>query len=69
MKMECKREAGGVSGGMVIEVTGSTYMVVTDGGEEFRCRTTPGTKTENNFSSLVAVGDRVVLKETETGTE
>ncbi len=67
--MECKREAGGVKDGMVIEVTGSTYMVVTDAGEEFRCRTTPGTKTENNFSSLVAVGDRVVLKETETGTE
>ncbi|NTV06708.1 MAG: ribosome small subunit-dependent GTPase A [Chlorobiaceae bacterium] len=67
--MKRKREPGEVNGGMVIEVTGSTYMVLTDGGEEFRCRTFPGTKTENDFSSLVAVGDRVVLKETETGTD
>ena len=67
--MKRKREPGEVTGGMVIEVTGSTYMVLSDGGEEFRCRTFPGTKTENDFSSLVAVGDRVVLKETETGTE
>ena len=64
-----KREPGEAIGGMVIEVTGSTYMVLADGGEEFRCRTFPGTKTENDFSSLVAVGDRVVLKETETGTD
>lgn len=67
--MERKRVAGEVMKGMVVEVTGSTYMVNTDGGKVFRCRTFPGTKTENDFSSLVAVGDRVVLKETETGTE
>ena len=67
--MKRKREPGEVTGGMVIEVTGSTYMVVAEAGEEFRCRTFPGTKTENDFSSLVAVGDRVVLKETETGTD
>jgi ribosome biogenesis GTPase / thiamine phosphate phosphatase len=67
--MKRKRESGEVKGGMVIEVTGSTYMVLADGGQEFRCRTFPGTKTENDFSSLVAVGDRVALKETETGTD
>ena len=67
--MKPKRESGEVIGGMVVEVTGSTYMVLTNGGKVFRCRTFPGTKTENDFSSLVAVGDRVVLKETETGND
>ena len=67
--MKRKRESGEVIGGMVVEVTGSTYMVLADGGKVFRCRTFPGTKTENDFSSLVAVGDRVALKETETGND
>jgi ribosome biogenesis GTPase / thiamine phosphate phosphatase len=67
--MEGKKEHAGSCCGVVTEVRGATYLVVADDGREFRSRTYPGTKTENEDSSLVAVGDRVDLQVTETGTE
>ena len=54
---------------MVMEVSGASYVVITDTGTEYRCRTFPGTKTENGDTTLVAVGDRVELKIIETGTK
>ncbi|MBV5303898.1 MAG: ribosome small subunit-dependent GTPase A [Chlorobium sp.] len=57
-----------VLGGMVMEISGASYIVVSENGNEYRCRTFPGTKTENGDSTLVAVGDRVELKVIETGT-
>ena len=69
MKIEREQEPGRVTRGLVIETTGSSYRVVSEDGTEFRCRTIAATKTENEYSSLVAVGDRVVLKETETGAD
>ena len=67
--MESTRESERLSGGIVTAVRGASYIVVTGDGTEFRCRTFPGTKTDNEDTSLVAVGDRVELRETETGTE
>lgn len=67
--MELKNELVGPCCGLVTEATGSTYTVVSDDGRAFRTRTYPGTKSENEDTSLVAVGDRVELKITETGTE
>ncbi|NHQ60018.1 ribosome small subunit-dependent GTPase A [Chlorobium sp. BLA1] len=67
--MEQKNEQPGSCSGLVTEATGSTYTVIADDGRAFRSRTYPGTKTENEETSLVAVGDRVELKVTETGTE
>jgi len=60
--MEQKKEQPGLCGGLVTEATGSTYTVVADDGRVFRSRTCPGTKTENEETSLVAVGDRVELR-------
>ncbi len=58
----------GVLGGVVMEISGASYIVFSEEGTEFRCRTFPGTKTENGDSTLVAVGDRVELKVIETGS-
>ena len=63
-----KREDEKVPSGVVMEVSGASYVVISDDGTEYRCRTFPGTKSENGDSSLVAVGDRVELKMIETGT-
>jgi len=63
-----KKEDEKVLSGMVMEVSGASYVVITDAGTEYRCRTFPGTKTENGDTTLVAVGDRVELKIIETGT-
>ncbi len=69
---ECRysmnRDYEGAPDGMVMEVSGASYVVISEDGTEYRCRTFPGTKTENGDSSLVAVGDRVELKVIETGT-
>ncbi len=64
-----KKEDEKVLSGMVMEVSGASYVVITDTGTEYRCRTFPGTKTENGDTTLVAVGDRVELKIIETGTK
>ncbi|NTV98596.1 MAG: ribosome small subunit-dependent GTPase A [Chlorobiaceae bacterium] len=58
-----------LSEGVVIEVTGVSYIVTSEEGSVFRCRTFAGTKTDNEDSSLVAVGDRVILKATESGSD
>ncbi|TLU87803.1 MAG: ribosome small subunit-dependent GTPase A [Chlorobium sp.] len=63
-----KKDQEKVPVGLVMEVSGASYIVVSDDGTRYRCRTFPGTKTENGDSSLVAVGDRVELKMIETGT-
>ena len=63
-----KRDHEGVPVGVVMEISGASYIVVSDDATEYRCRTFPGTKTENGDSTLVAVGDRVELKMIETGT-
>ena len=63
-----KRDDEGVPCGVVMEVSGASYLVISEDGREYRCRTFPGTKTENGDSTLVAVGDRVELKVIETGT-
>jgi len=63
-----KKEDEKVLSGMVMEVSGASFVVITDAGTEYRCRTFPGTKTENGDTTLVAVGDRVELKIIETGT-
>ncbi|NTW57102.1 MAG: ribosome small subunit-dependent GTPase A [Chlorobiaceae bacterium] len=55
--------------GIVTEVTGVSYLVSAGEDEVFRCRTFAGTKTENEDSSLVAVGDRVSVKPTESGSD
>lgn len=54
---------------MVMEVSGASYVVISNDGTEYRCRTFPGTKTDNGDTTLVAVGDRVELKIIETGTK
>ncbi|NTU96331.1 MAG: ribosome small subunit-dependent GTPase A [Chlorobiaceae bacterium] len=55
--------------GVVTEVAGVSYIVSAEDGSVFRSRTFSGTKTENGDSSLVAVGDRVLLKATESGSD
>jgi len=69
IKIDQNKEHDGSCCGVVTEARGAVYIVAADDGREFRCRTYPGTKTENEETSLVAVGDRVELKVTETGTE
>lgn len=54
--------------GVVTEVSGASYIVISEDGTEFRARTFPGTKTDNGDTSLVVVGDSVELKLIETGT-
>ena len=60
---------GVTASGVVTEVSGASYIVVSEDGREFRCRTFPGSKSNNGDTSFVAVGDRVELKLMETGTE
>jgi ribosome biogenesis GTPase / thiamine phosphate phosphatase len=54
---------------VVTESAGASYIVTAGNGTIYRCRTFPGTKTENEDSSLVAVGDRVIVKVTESGSD
>ncbi len=67
--MNNKKEQKPVTSGMVAEVSGASYIVISDDGTEFRSRTFPGTKTDNGDTTLVAVGDRVQLKLVDTGTD
>ncbi len=55
--------------GIVTEVTGASYLVTSGDEGVSRCRTFAGTKTENEDSSLVAVGDRVSVKPTDSGSD
>ncbi|AAM72799.1 MAG TPA: ribosome small subunit-dependent GTPase A [Chlorobaculum sp.] len=48
--------------GVVTRVTGASYIVETGDGLKVRCRTVPGTVSENEGSNLVAVGDRVEFR-------
>jgi len=66
--MNTKNEHDPITGGVVTEVSGASYIVISDDGTEFRARTFPGTKTDNGDTSLVVVGDRVELKLIQTGT-
>ncbi|MCX6178420.1 MAG: ribosome small subunit-dependent GTPase A [Chlorobiales bacterium] len=66
--MNTKKDHNSATAGMVTEVSGASYIVISEDGTEFRARTFPGTKTDNGDTSLVAVGDRVELKLIETGT-
>jgi ribosome biogenesis GTPase len=47
---------------MVVEAAGAFYMAEAPDGTLYRCRTIPLTKTENEGTSLVAVGDMVLLR-------
>jgi ribosome biogenesis GTPase / thiamine phosphate phosphatase len=67
--MKISEESDPFFEGVVIEVTGVSYIVETGDGTLFRCRTFAGTKTDNEDSSLVAVGDRVLLKATKSGSD
>ena len=63
-----KRDHEEAPEGVVMEVSGASYVVVASDGTQYRCRTFPGTKTENGDSTLIAAGDRVMLKLIESGT-
>lgn len=67
--MKTTEEQEQLTEGIVTEVTGVSYIVAVGERSVFRCRTYPGTKTDNDDSSLVAVGDRVILRATESGSE
>lgn len=54
--------------GIVIRAGGASYIVEGEDGAEVRCRTLPGTSTENEGTSLVAVGDRVEYRPKASGT-
>lgn len=47
---------------MVVEAAGAFYMAEAPDGTLYRCRTIPLTKSRNEGSSLVAVGDMVMLR-------
>ncbi len=66
--MNIKKDHEPATTGIVTEVSGASFIVISDDGTEFRARTFPGTKSDNGDTSLVAVGDRVELKLVETGT-
>lgn len=55
--------------GVVVRTGGASYIVECDDGRQVRCRTVPGTVSENEGASLVAIGDRVAFrpKASETG--
>lgn len=55
--------------GVVVRTGGASYIVECDDGSKVRCRTVPGTVSENEGSSLVAVGDRVTFRPKASGTE
>lgn len=55
--------------GVIIRVTGASYIVESGDGSRVRCRTVSGTESENEGTSLVAVGDRVVFMPKLSGTD
>lgn len=55
--------------GVVVRTGGASYIVECDDGRTVRCRTVPGTVSENEGSSLVAIGDRVTFRPKASGTE
>lgn len=61
MKKECS--------GIVVQTAGVFYIVETGEGVLFRCRSIPGTRTDNVGTSLVAVGDRVQFRPKPSETE
>jgi len=68
LNMNMKSLNAPATAGVVTEVSGASYIVISEDGTEFRARTFPGTKTDNGDTSLVVVGDSVELKLIETGT-
>ncbi|HWR01419.1 MAG TPA: ribosome small subunit-dependent GTPase A [Chlorobaculum sp.] len=55
--------------GIVIRSGGASYIVEDGDGRTVRCRTVPGTVSDNEGMSLVAVGDRVTFREKASGTD
>jgi ribosome biogenesis GTPase len=55
--------------GVVVRVTGATYIVENGEGIRVRCRTVSGTVSDNEGASLVAVGDRVVYRPKDSGSD
>jgi ribosome biogenesis GTPase / thiamine phosphate phosphatase len=55
--------------GVVTRVTGASYIVETGDGLRVRCRTVPGTVSENEGSNLVAVGDWVDFQPKASGSD
>jgi ribosome biogenesis GTPase len=55
--------------GIVIRSGGASYIVEDEEGRTIRCRTIPGTVSDNEGASLVAVGDRVTFKAKASGTD
>lgn len=55
--------------GVVIRVAGASCIVETDAGVLVRCRTIPGTVSENEGATLLAVGDRVSLRPKASGSD
>ncbi|HWQ27019.1 MAG TPA: ribosome small subunit-dependent GTPase A [Chlorobaculum sp.] len=55
--------------GIVIRSGGASYIVEDEEGRTIRCRTIPGTVSDNEGASLVAVGDRVTYKAKASGTD
>ncbi|ACD89480.1 ribosome small subunit-dependent GTPase A [Chlorobium limicola DSM 245] len=55
--------------GRITGASGAGYMVTTEDGRVFRCRTFPGTQSGNPESSLAAVGDQVEVQVTLSGTD
>jgi ribosome biogenesis GTPase / thiamine phosphate phosphatase len=55
--------------GVVMRSGGASYIVECDDGRTVRCRTVPGTVSDNEGASLVAVGDRVSFRPKASGTE
>jgi ribosome biogenesis GTPase len=55
--------------GIVIRSGGASYIVEDEAGRTIRCRTIPGTASDNAGASLVAVGDRVTFKAKASGTD
>ena len=55
--------------GRVTGIAGAAYMVTTGDGLVYRCRTIPGTESENPDSTLVSVGDLVDVQSTLSGND
>ena len=55
--------------GVVVRTGGASYIVECDDGRQVRCRTVPGTVSDNEGESLVAIGDRVTFRPKASGTE
>ncbi len=55
--------------GVIVRSGGASYIVECDDGRQVRCRTVPGTVSDNAGATLAAVGDRVVFRPKISATE